>query len=57
MEALRQVNTKLDVILVRLGALEGRILKVEEPEPEDVDAYLEAEVELRKGELKPFKRR
>lgn len=56
MEVLRQVNTKLDAILARLRALEARILKVEEPEPEDVDAYREAERELKEGALKPFKR-
>ena len=56
MEVLHQLNTKLDAILVRLRALEGRMLEIEEPEPEDVDAYAEAERELEKGELKPFKR-
>jgi hypothetical protein len=55
-EALRQVNIKLDVILARLGALEGRMLETEEPEPGDVEAYAEAEGELERGELKPFKR-
>jgi len=56
MEALREVKSKLDAILARLWSLEGRILKMEEPEPEDVEAYLEAEKELREGALKPFTR-
>jgi len=53
-EVLREVNSKLDAILARLRALEGGILKVEEPEPEDVEAYLEAEREFKEGTLKPF---
>ncbi len=53
MEALRQVDAKPDVILVRLRALEGT-LRIEDPG--DGDAYLEAEAEQKKGGLKPFKR-
>ena len=32
------------------------LLETEEPEPGDVEAYAEAEGELERGELKPFKR-
>jgi hypothetical protein len=56
MEAIREVNNKLDAILARLRALEGTVLMTEEPEPEDVDACLEADRELKEGTLKPFKR-
>ena len=56
-EMLHEVNTKLDAILARLRALEGRILKVEEPEPEDVEAYLESEKELREDKLKIYSRK
>ena len=56
-EILREVNTKLDAILDRLKALEGRILKVEEPEPDDVEAYLEAEREFKEGTLKIYTRK
>ena len=54
---LDEVNSKLDTILIRLRALEERILDVEEPEPGDVEAYAEAERELEKGKLERFARK
>ncbi len=43
LQILREVNEKLDAVMARLTALENRIIEVEEPEPEDVEAYMEAE--------------
>ena len=41
LQILREVNEKLDAVMARLTALENRIIEVEEPE--DVEAYMEAE--------------
>ena len=49
LEALREISSKLDAVIARLEALEERVVGVEGPEPEDVEAYYEAERELRKG--------
>ena len=56
LEALREISSKLDAVVARLEALEGKVVGVEEPEPEDVEAYREAERELREGRLVPFER-
>ena len=56
-KVLREVNSKLDTILNRLMALENCILEVEEPEPEDIEAYIEAEREFKEGKLKHFVRK
>jgi len=55
LEVLREVSSKLDVVIARLEALEERVVGVEEPEPEDIEAYYEAEKELREGKLIPFR--
>lgn len=57
LEALREISSKLDAVIARLEALEERVVGVEEPEPEDVEAYYEAERELREGKLVPFERK
>ena len=49
MELLRELDSKLDVILNRLKALERHIIMVEEAEPEDREAYHEALREYREG--------
>jgi len=54
LQILREVNEKLDAVVARLMALENRIVEVEEPEPEDVEAYMEAEREIREGKIKPL---
>ncbi|RLF14214.1 MAG: hypothetical protein DRN06_07390 [Thermoprotei archaeon] len=56
LDALREISSKLDAIVARLEALEERVVGVEEPEPEDVEAYHEAERELEEGRLIPFRR-
>ena len=56
LEALREISSKLDAVVARLEALEERVIGAEEPEPEDVEAYHEAERELREGRLVPFER-
>jgi len=33
------------------------VIRVEEPEPEDIEAYYEAEKEFRDGKLIPFKKK
>jgi len=48
-ELLRELDSKLDVILNRLKALERHIIMVEEAEPEDREAYHEALREYREG--------
>ena len=45
---------KLDAVMARLTALENRIVEVEEAEPEDVEAYMEAEEEIKEGKIKPL---
>ncbi len=49
MELLRELDSKLDVILNRLKALEMHIIEVEEADPGDVEAYHEALREHREG--------
>jgi len=56
LQILREVNEKLDAVVARLMALENRMVGVEEPEPEDVEAYMEAEREIREGKIKPLTR-
>ena len=56
LEALREISSKLDAVVARLEALEERVIGAEEPEPGDVEAYHEAERELREGRLVPFER-
>jgi len=56
LEVLREISSKLDAVIARLEALEGRVVGVEEPELEDVEAYHEAEKELREGKLIPFRK-
>ncbi|RLE94679.1 MAG: hypothetical protein DRJ55_02640 [Thermoprotei archaeon] len=56
LEALKEINSKLDALVARLEALEEKVVGAEEPEPEDVEAYREAERELREGKLIPFKK-
>ena len=55
LEVLREISSKLVVVIARLEALEGRVVGVEEPEPEDIEAYYEAEKEFREGRLIRFK--
>ncbi len=56
MEALKDISSKLDAIITKLDALEERVIGIEEPEPEDVEAYHEAERELREGRLVSFEK-
>ncbi|MEB3786769.1 MAG: hypothetical protein GSR75_01525 [Desulfurococcales archaeon] len=57
LEVLKDISSKLDAIAARLEALEERVIGVEEPEPEDVEAYYEAEREFEEGKLVPFERK
>lgn len=52
--ALKEINSKLDALIARLEALEEKVVAAEEPE--DVEAYREAERELREGKLIPYKK-
>ena len=54
LQILREVNEKLNAVMARLTALENRIVEAEEAEPEDVEAYMEAEREIREGKIKPL---
>ena len=45
LDALKRIDSKLDAIAAKLEAIEERVVGVEEPE--DVEAYHEAERELR----------
>ena len=54
--ALKEINSKLDALIARLEALEEKVVAAEKPEPEDVEAYHEAERELREGKLIPYKK-
>ena len=56
LEALKEINSKLDALIARLEVLEEKVVGAEEPEPEDVEAYHEAERELREGKLISFKK-
>lgn len=56
LEALKDISSKLDAIITKLDALEERVIGIEEPEPEDVEAYHEAERELREGRLVSFEK-
>ena len=56
LEALKDISFKLDVIAARLEALEERVIRVEEPEPEDVEPIVRLR-ELGEGKLVPFERR
>ncbi len=56
MEALKDISSKLDAIAARLEALEERVIGIEEPEPENIEAYHEAEKEIREGKLIPFEK-
>jgi len=56
LEALKEINIKLDALIARLEALEEKVVAAEEPEPEDIEAYREAEKEFREGKLIPFKK-
>ena len=56
LEALKEINIKLDALIARLEALEDKVVAAEKPEPEDVEAYHEAEKELKEGKLIPFKK-
>ncbi|RLE96538.1 MAG: hypothetical protein DRJ63_10430 [Thermoprotei archaeon] len=57
LEILKEINSKLDTVVAKLEVLEEKVIEVEEPEPEDVEAYYEAEKELREGKLIPFKKK
>ena len=54
--ALKEINSKLDALIARLEVLEEKVVGAEEPEPEDLEAYREAERELREGKLTPYKK-
>ena len=54
LEALREISSKLDAVVARLEALEERVIGAEEPEPGDVEAYHEAERELREGSYRGY---
>jgi len=54
LQILREVNEKLDAVMARLTALENRIVEVEEAEPGDVEAYMEAEEEIKEGKIRPL---
>jgi len=54
LEALKEINSKLDALAARPDALEEKAVDAEEPEPKDVEAYHEAEKELREGKLIPY---
>lgn len=56
LETLKEISSKLDAVVARLEALEEKVVGVEEPEPEDVEAYREAERERREGRLIPFEK-
>jgi hypothetical protein len=52
LQILKEVNTKLDLILSKIEVLEEKVIETEEPELEDIEAYEESEKELREGKLK-----
>ena len=54
LEALKEINSKLDALIARLETLEDKVVAAEKPEPEDIEAYHEAEKELREGKLIPY---
>jgi len=57
LEILKEINSKLDVLVAKLETIEKKVVGVEEPEPEDVEAYYEAEKELKEGKLIPFEKK
>ncbi len=48
LESLKEIHTKLDAIIAKIVTLEEKIIETEEPEPEDVKAYHEAEYRKRR---------
>lgn len=57
LEILKEINSKLDVLVAKLETMEKKVVEVEEPEPEDVEAYYEAEKELKEDKLIPFEKK
>ncbi len=57
LQILKEVNTKLDLILTKIEVLEEKVIETEEPELKDVEAYEESEKELREGKLIPFSKK
>ncbi|MGB9760311.1 MAG: hypothetical protein ACP5M7_10510 [Thermoproteota archaeon] len=57
LQILKEVNTKLDLILTKIEVLEEKVIETEEPELEDIEAYEESEKELREGKLIPFSKK
>ncbi len=56
LETLREISSKLDAVAARLEALEEKVIGAEEAEPEDIEAFHEAEKERREDRLIPFER-